>query len=444
MGTGFALRVTIDLSGLPDPVKDAVNTAYEPIAAASGGQLPAAFPYVIDQHFIQTLADMGAKSKASSLLGSGFRDFDQIAEVTEIGEQTVVTATQQLPSADLPVLDVTAGELIASIAEGPDVSADGTLARVGAQLDAVSALFPPELQAAFDDLTAAINDAVTTANGTLDTTLGDVATTLSETTDPVLGGLLDEAGLGDVVGSPTELTNELQSVLNIPTIGDILDGQLATVTGLSNDAHSVRSNGKVVSEATSRILGANALGLVKVGLVNLESRSEAAGVKGSADNTSECSVADVSVGGANGVALDGENLYVNGTAIPVPLGEVDAVLGPVKDVLDMAGISVETCDVAQAEADADGTSAAQRVSAFRIEIAPRAVADVAALGINAGDELVSIVIDPTVETAAASQVAVAETEDTPTLPRTGAAQLATILVGLGLAGGALVARKRLS
>ena len=108
-------------------------------------------------------------------------------------------------------------------------------------------------------------------------------------------------------------------------------------------------------------------------------------------------------------------------------------------MLSTAGLSVELCDDAQAEAEKDGTSAAQRVSAFRIEFAPKAVADVTALGISAGDELFKIVVDPTVETSVAAQVA---TETEPSLPRTGAGPVATVMVGVGLAGAALLARKR--
>jgi hypothetical protein len=451
MGTGFALRVIVDLSGLRDTTAALpLQQAWAPIAAASGGKLPAEFPYVIDQKLIQTLADMGATSKAQSLLGTGFVNFSEVAEVTAKGEKKVVAQARKLPSDAVPILDVSAGELIASIADGPKVASDGTLARVAAQLDAVVALLPAELrdalEQALDALQTEINAAVATANTTLDETLGEVGPVLSETTGPVqdlLGGALPGVDVAD----PDALTSELQEVVNLPEIVDsLLEGELASVRGLDNDATSANSGGKVVSTATSQLLGAQALGLVNVGLVNLKSVSQAAGVKGSATNDSECSVADVRIGDDNGVSFDGKALYVNGTAVPVPTDQVDAVLGVAKDVLGTAGVSVETCDVAQADADADGTSAAQRVSAFRIEIAPKAVADVAALGISAGDELFKIVVDPTVETAAAAQVAAAPVveEETPSLPRTGAAPMATILVGAGLAGAALFARRRFS
>ena len=85
------------------------------------------------------------------------------------------------------------------------------------------------------------------------------------------------------------------------------------------------------------------------------------------------------------------------------------------------------------------------MSAFRIEFAPKAVADIAALGISTGDELVKIVIDPTVETSVAAQVAVAPPVTTNRrCPARVQLRSTTILSGIGLAGAALFARKRLS
>lgn len=443
MGSGFALGVTIDLRGLPSAVKSTIQTAYAPVAAASDGQLPSQFPFVIDQRFIETLSEMGDNQVASALLGKGFRNFDQKAELTQTGEKTVQSAAQSLPSNDLPVLDISVGDLIASIADGPVVKSDASLARVSAQLQAVSALFPAELQTAFDDVTAAVNDVINTANTTLDTTLGTVASNLASSGDPIVGGILDQAGLGSFIGDPTALATELQDVVDLPAVSDLLDGEVAAIGKLHNFTSTQKMADKVVSDSTSRIANVNVLGLVKTGVIKLVSHSEAAGTKGSAKNTSECSIANVSLGGANGVSLDGENLYVNGTAVPVPDAEVGTIKNLVDGVLAQAGLTVELCDVAQADADANGQSAAQRVSAFRIEFAPKAVADVAALGIAAGDELVKIVIDPTVETQVGAVVAAPVVEE-PALPRTGAAPLATLVVGLGLAAGAFIVRRRVT
>lgn len=439
MGTGFALRVTVDLSGLPDPAKLAIQQAYAPVAQASNGLLPAQFPFVIDQKFIETLAEMGAAQTAESILGEGFRNFDSVASVTKTGEKTVVTAAEKLPSEALPVLDVSVGELVASITDGPDVKSTGTITNVSAGLEGLMSVLPADLETALSDVTDAVNGAIDTLNTSLDTQLPDVADTLADTTDPILGGLLDDAGLGGVLDDPAALTTELQNLVTLPDIGSLLSGDIANVSGLKNTSTTENKDGTIVSEATSRLAGVNVLGLVRAGVINLESKSVAAGTEGSAENTSSCSIADLRVGGSNGVSLDGENIYVNGTALPVPadlIGTVDDLVG---DVLSTAGLSVELCDDAQAEADKDGTSAAQRVSAFRIELAPKAVADVAPLGISAGDELFKIVIDPTVETSVAAQVA---TETEPSLPRTGAGPIATVMVGVGLAGAALLARKR--
>ena len=117
-------------------------------------------------------------------------------------------------------------------------------------------------------------------------------------------------------------------------------------------------------------------------------------MKGSAKNTSACSIADVKIGGdALGVSLDGRTS--SSTAQPVPVvGElVGQVKGVVDEVLSTLGIDVGLCEVAQLEAEADGTAAAQRVSALRVEVAPLVCS--------------SLVIDPTVETSVAAQPAVA-------------------------------------
>ena len=108
---------------------------------------------------------------------------------------------------------------------------------------------------------------------------------------------------------------------------------------------------------------------------------------------------------------------------------VGQVKGVVDQVLNTVGIDVGLCETAQVEAEADGTAAAQRVSALRVEVAP--------LG------LFNLVIDPTVETSVAAQVAAAPVDDDPSLPRTGAGALATLFGGLSIAGAAFFARRRL-
>lgn len=451
-GTGFALRVVVDLSGLPDAVKAPIETAYTAFrdALPADGQalLPESFPFTIDQRFIETLAEMGVAQKGQAVLSSGLLDIGDKAEASNNGDSKQVnTAAQSVPSADLRVVNVSAGELLAGIADGPTVNASGALASVSATLEQLTAVFPTELETAFGDLTTAINGAIATAQGTLDTLLGDVAGSLVDQVadDPVLGGLLDDAGLGGVLGGAdpvADLTNELVSALQLSTVTDLLDGNIATIDGLDNDSATKKAGDKASADASSQIESVDALGLLNASAISLSSHSEAAGADGTASNSSECEIGAIKVGGEDGVSLDGETLYVAGTPLPVPVDQVDAVKAVVDDVLAAIGVvgDVGVCDD-EGEADADGSAAANRVSAFHVELALAAPAAVGAL-IGAGDELVRIVIDPTVETAVAAQLAPSVSEPEVSLPKTGAQAAATILSGIGLAVGALTIRRR--
>ena len=201
------------------------------------------------------------------------------------------------------------------------------------------------------------------------------------------------------------------------------------------------SSGKVTSDASTKLANINVLGLLNVDAVDLASHSEAAGMPGSASNTSKCTVAAVKLGGANGVSLDGKSLYVNGTALPTPLANIGTIQSAINSVTNMLGLSVTLCDTAQKSASVDGTGAAQRVSALRVEFAPKAPADIAALGIKAGQPLLKIVIDPTVETSVAARIA-APVPSNPSMPKTGAGALISVMVGLGLAGTAIFLRRK--
>lgn len=448
-GTGFALRVLVDFSGLPDAVKDPIETAYgtfrDALPAEAQAQLPESFPFTIDQRLIETLAEMGAAQKAQALLAHGVIDLPDSAEASSTGEtDKVATAEKNIPSDELPILHTSVGELLASVAAGPKVEGSGVLSSLSASLEMVSSLFPADLQAAFDGLTASINTALGTAQGTLDGLLDDVATDLVDQVadDETLGGLLDQAGLGDLLGGADpvgDLTTELTNALQLSTITDLLAGDLASVSDLDNDSKVERTAGEVRSHATSKLGSVDVLGLLNASVVDLMSKSKVAGTPGTASNESSCSIADVKVGGTeDGISLDGDSLTVAGTEIPVPTEQIDTVKGVVDSVLDALGVvgDVGLCDK-EAEAEDDGTSAAQRVSAFHVELS-LAAPDAVGQTISAGDELVRIVIDPTVETSVAAQVASTQ----PELPRTGTPVVGTILSGLGLAAGTLLIRRR--
>src|SRR5438874_1932473 len=155
-GNGYALGVSVDLTGLPAALKGPIQTAYtnlrNNLPAAVQATLPAQFNFVVDQRFIETLAQMGASQGAQSLLGTGTIDLSTVlggassAKKTTVGTSHVVTKALSLPTASMPLVDVAAGTLDASVAPGPKVSSAGTLAQVAASLAAIKALLPQQLQ----------------------------------------------------------------------------------------------------------------------------------------------------------------------------------------------------------------------------------------------------------------------------------------------------------
>ncbi|HVE92891.1 MAG TPA: LPXTG cell wall anchor domain-containing protein [Actinomycetota bacterium] len=441
--TGFALRVTVDLSGLPQTVKDTVQQNYTTtraaLPAAQQAELPEAFPFVVDQYLGRTTAEASTNTtKAYSVLGDGFRTLPALTATTIGDDKSSTLQTISLPSVQLPVLDATAGVLRAAVAAGPKVDGGASVASVDTSLQAVGALLPAELQAAFTDLITQINSAVTTANTTLDDTTDEVTAALAGTplaSDPTVGPIID---------SSTDLATAIQ----LPAIPNPLSTNLASIKDVASSTTAQKTaDGRASSDSVSIIKSVDVLGgLVNVGLMNLASHSEAAGTAGSAKNTSACSIADVRMGGNTGASLDGKSLYVEvggkPVALPVPTDQVAAVKSQVDSVLNQAGVSVNLCDASKASASEDGTSASQSVSAFVIEFAPKAPVAIDALGIAAGDTLVKVRIDPTVETAVGAQALNAPAVGGAQLPATGAPAMVSMISGLLLAAGALTLRRR--
>jgi LPXTG-motif cell wall-anchored protein len=380
-------------------------------------------------------------------------NFNKSASANKVGQDSRVDSTPTgVPGVDLPILNMGIGRLRAAIPTANNVLASGTLAEVSAGLNGLLAVLPDAVKQALQDAIANINgviDQVNSASGTLGTALDTVGDTLATTpVNSTLGGVLNQAGLGDALGNPTEMVTQLQQLVQIPHVDDLLNGVAAKVTGLVNTAAAEKTTGKAFADASSRIASINVLDLLKVGVVDLKSHSEVRGVPGSAKNTSQCSIANVNLADTAGVSLDGKSLIVAGLPVPVPAVDVAAVKNAVNQVLNVAGLSVGLCDVANSRAAANGTSASQTLSALRIVFAPLAsgTPDVAnPLGITQGTQLVKIIIDPSVETAANAQVASAgPAAKAPALPHTGAGALATIVTGIMVAGGALVLRRRLA
>jgi hypothetical protein len=323
-GNGYALGVSVDLSSLPAALKTPIQTAYTTIRNALPtdvkAALPAQFSFVIDQRLIETLSEMGVTQNAQSDIGSGTLDLAALlggastAKATTTGASHVVTKALSLPTADVPLVNVTAGALDASIASGPKVDTSGTLTQVAASLAALKALLPQalsdQLQTVLDQVTTQLSGAIDTANTAVQSQVSSISSTLTQTTDPVVGGLLGQitGQTGTTLPTTQQVTTTLTNLLKLPDLSnlDLLSGNLATVRNLSNTASSLKSSAGVVSsDATTKLASINVLGLLNTNAVDLSSHSEAAGTDGSAKNTSDCKILDVRLGNANGVSLDG-------------------------------------------------------------------------------------------------------------------------------------------
>lgn len=465
MGTGYALRVTLDLRPLINLVP-ALGTVVSTVASAVPGASMDT-PGVIDQYFIRTTSDAtGNVNKARSSLAEGLIDLD-VVEASNTGQVVEKTVRDiALPSSSLPILDGDIGVLRAAVTNATSVDGSGKLNSldVGLPLDALDALSPGLLNDITEQLQAVLGDVgvdgsiLDTLNDTLGGVLDDAATQdalVGGLTDSIVGqtGSLGAGALGNLAGglglpvgdlsNPAAVAGALDGVLDTDALlaqitgllnTNLLDGALASLTDLVNttNALQIAGDGTAVAKSAASLASLDVLGgLVDVGLFNLSSQSQAAGTPGSAKNTSSCSLTDVKIGGgALGLSLDGKNIFVNGTPVPVVGDLVGTVKGLVDGILNTLGMDVSLCDVAQKTADPDGTAAAQRVSALRVELAP--------LG------LFKLIIDPTVETAVAAQVGTPKVaaQPAPNLPRTGAPIVATVLSGIAVAGGALTIRRR--
>lgn len=441
--SGFALRVIIDLNGLPGAAKTQIDEAYATARAAlpadAQALVPATFPYTIDQTFVKTAADAtGPAQKALSILGEGFKALTS-KQATSAGEtQEHTEAALMIPQeSTLSVLEVAGGVLKSSVSIDKRADGSATIASLSATLANVSSMLPAELQTAFDDLVAQVNAVAATAQTEVQTVVDSVEST-------VIGALPAEV----TSALPTAIVDDLSSAVALPQMPDVLGTNLADVTKIANTTTSLKqSDNKVVSEAASSIDAVKVLGgFITADAIKLSSHSEAMGVAGSAQNVAGCTIANARVGDLAGVSLDGTNLFVdvNGTAVAVPVvgDTVNELKTQVGQLLTQAGIAVELCDTGTKAAAADGTSASQKVSAFTVTFEPKAPAAIPALGIAEGQTLAKITIDPTVETSVQAQVADAPVAPT-SLPVTGASALGTALFGIAVTAGALLLRRRM-
>ncbi|HVL82171.1 MAG TPA: choice-of-anchor P family protein [Actinomycetota bacterium] len=448
-----ALRIIVDLSGLPAEVKGNLNTAWASVPEAAKNQLGlpvAQFPFVIDQYFVRTSSDASSSlTKALSVLGSvgetpgawgkdlGSVSADAVGQSNSNTTQAFSLPGDQIPSVGLDLVRGTVGQLTASVSTGPSVVGDASLASVSSSLADIAAM-APELKEVIDTVLGVVNGSVTDANETI----AGAADELSAVLAPVVAGTPLEPVVTDA--------EALVDTISLPAIPNPLgDGiTMAEIRGVAATTTAQKGASLSSADSQSTIKAVDVLdGFLSAGLIDLSAHSEAAGKAGTARNAAACTIADLRVGGENGIALDGTHVYLNGEAVQVPGADQVAFLkSQVDSVLADAGVTVDLCDTSRSTAAADGSSASQQVSAFIATIEPRVpsganLAGTPFAGLLPGQSLgVRIVVDPTVSTAVgAAPAALAAPAQ---LPRTGAPAVATMISGAALAAGALTLRRR--
>lgn len=464
--SGHALRVIVDLTGLRDRLPAAARQAFEDNYASTVAQIPAGslpagfpttFPWTVDQTFLKTQSDASSNlTRALAVLGDGFQKLTERSSTSADQPGTYDMAqgqTDKLPPAftdpttvDVSFLSVQAGVLRALVAAGPKVDGSAAAGTIASTLANVSGALPNEVKDLVSAVVQQVNDALA-SGGTVDQAVDTVAGSVQNNLPPEVESALQGAGVN---------LNDLAGELNVPAqiqLPNPLTTTVATASEVRNATTAQRQGQTMSADAVSAVKSVNFLGgFLSVGAINLSSHSEAAGAKGSAKNTSSCSVADVRLGDANGVSIDGSKLWIDGVAVPVQApAEIDSLKNEVRKALDLAGVTVDLCDQASAQAADSGIAASQSVSAFKVTLEPKvpaqAVLDalpeplrtnaataLTTLGLNPADSLgIKIVVDPTVQTAV-GMVA--------TLPMTGAPAAATAALGFGLTALAIIGRRR--
>lgn len=283
-----------------------------------------------------------------------------------------------------------------------------------------------------------LNDTVDEATGTATTVVNDAVSTL--------GGLT-----GNATAPVQQQIEQVQE-----TLTSVLDNIQQTVANLANDptllsisllesTNTITRKGSMVeAKATSAVGGISALaGLVTIDAVKTESISSANGVKGAAAADTLTTVAGLKVGDLLSLQLTDQGLSGSLLGNDLPAAAKDAVntaISALNGVLATAGVNIvygkKTTTV-----DPNGQSAASSSEGVGIVVAPPVLAS-----LMNNKPLIAVQLVPAGTAVNAARLARPTTprvsNPRTSLPRTGAELPLFAILGTGLAGTALVVRRR--
>jgi LPXTG-motif cell wall-anchored protein len=307
-------------------------------------------------------------------------------------------------------------------------------------------------QASLGAVVSTLNNTVNTATGTLTSTLNTVSDKLNALTD---GATAPVTNVIKTVDSTLQHTlSGLQSTLG--SLG--ADSELVSVNLLQSTNTVTRNGGTVIAKATAAAGDANTPaisvlgGAVTVQAVKTESVSTANGIKGGAAAKTATTLVGVKVGKVLNLKVDANG--ISGTLLgnQLPTAANDAVqtaLSTINGVLaNVAGVHIGVAPDQAPVVDPAGKFASSGSDGAIIEVAPPALAS-----LMHGKSLVKVQFVPASTAVNAARVpstpnkpvtpntpSVPETEKH--LPHTGAELPLFAILGTGLAGAALVARRR--
>lgn len=382
-----------------------------------------------------------AVSVAKATLGNG-----NVVVLSDVLGKKVVSSLDGAPSADdailaqdIGLMKIGVGQIHSNVA--PDSATTGLTSSSSSALT--------DLHIGLAGLNLPMKTELTNVLETLNTTVDGAESTLGTTLDSALD-VLNQAADGaaaPVVAQIQAVKQQLISLVDMlrSTIGGITaDTNLVDLGLLKSTENITRAGSMVTAKATSEVVGLNILnGLVKLDGVKTESVSSANGVKGAAAADTLTTIAHLSVADKLDLKLtkDGLSGSLLGDELPaVAQDAVQTVISTVNGVLALAGVQIIQGKT-EKSVDPAGKFASSSSEGVGIVVNP----------LKAAKPLVLVQLVPagTAVNAAHSpknpQVAVPQIKNpdtTGTMPRTGAELPLFAILGTGLAGAALVARRR--
>ena len=381
-------------------------------------------------------------SVAKAVLGNG--NVIALSEVLGLAVESRLdgahSANDAILAQDLGLIKLGVGQITSSVAPDSATSAltsssSSSLASLRIGLAGLPAL---PVKADLAEVVDTLNGTVDTAQGTVNDAVTNALAVLDEATQGATGPVVEQ-----VEALKEQLTTLLDSLQQ--TIGNLsADTDLVTLSLLESTENITRAGSMVTAKATSSVGGLSILGgLVSVDAVKTESVSSANGSKGAAAADTLTTLLGLKVADVLDLKLTSSGLEgtLLGNQLPdVAKDAVQDVISAVNGVLATAGVQIVNGAV-DSDVDPNGKYARSSSTGVGIIVNP----------LKAAKPLVSVQLVPAGTAVNAAYQAAPPNKplppkvDTPTdetHPRTGAELPLFAVLGTGLAGAAMVARRR--